>query len=185
MKYRPLLGVIVVSWMLGGGQTLWGWSQQDSGHHEGPSLINYVKKVCQDSPEIQKNTKTLAVFVEFLRFGCLACLNNFLDFCDTVNMLSGHPGSPNVILFFKRDNQEYDRQYEQMQSWMHATGLNFQFRIAPSDIFEENNITENILLILDHDYSFDYYNQFPLTMEKKREILGRLYEAKRNGEVKK
>jgi len=153
--------------------------QFDDKYDAGIPLHEYVKKACMPAPDHRENKKTVAIFIEFLRFGCLACLNEFLDFCDTLKAVSDAYGNVGVILIFKRDHQEEDQQYRQMKSWIKGTGLNFRFRIAPPELFDENHITEISLLILDRNYEFNYYNQFPLTMRKKEEILGILCEGVR------
>lgn len=175
MTWRATLIFIVLPWLVVRGEIVWGQTRQAPGDRESVSLVGYVKNFCENSPDIHQEKKTLAVFIEFIKFGCLACLNNFLDLCDTMELYSEHFGSPNVILVFERDNQEYNRQFEQMKSWIEATGIGFHFRIAPSNIFERNNITEIVLIMLDRDCSFDYYTQLPLTEEEKRKLLRKLY----------
>ena len=174
-KAQVVLLAVAILCQVGTGDRLWGRERQVPGDSDSLSLLPYVQKICEKSTEFPNRKKSLVVLVEFLKFGCVTCLNNFMDLCDTIKFLSKQTDSPNVILIFERDNQIYERQYGQMKSWVEATGLRFPFRIAPPGIFEENHLTDIVLILLDRDCTFSYYQQLPLSEDNKRILLRRLF----------
>jgi hypothetical protein len=143
------------------------------------SLAEYAISVCKKSTGLHHNSKTLIFFIDFARFGCVNCLNEFLDFCDTIRMRSEQVHYVTIILFFERDLQNENVQYKQMKSWVHATGINFPFYLVPSKVFRDNFILDTSLMILDSNFSFEYFDRFPLTSEKKKIILNKLFPKER------
>ena len=92
-------------------------------YRKGMQFNEFIKDACVQSGGKSRSGKKVVLFVEFLKFGCETCLNNFLDFCDTLNICRSPSGDPDVLLIFERDNQNLENQSRQMQSWIRSTGL--------------------------------------------------------------
>ncbi len=170
MYWHEVFCIFILLSSLGGGAA-WCQTAHQIPYRTGMPLQEYVKNLCSESGDSGRYQKTVAIFIEFLRFGCLSCLNAFLDFCDSLKALNRQCDSCEVVLIFKKDNQEDFLQYRQMKSWVQASGLNFRFAIAPEELFAVNYISDVAVLILDRDYEYDFYTQFPLTQGKKGEIM--------------
>ncbi len=169
---RSLLAVVMSLALVKG--YLCGQSLPRTPQWAGSSLTDYVKRVCDSSSGISDGKKRVVIFTDFLRFGCLPCLNAFFDFSDSLEKLRKSVNGIEAIMLLRRDNQEEESQIAQMRSWIGAAGLTFQFRIIPAEVFSEFNLTETTVMIIDRDGSFEYVARFPLTTEDRRNIMERL-----------
>ncbi len=144
------------------------------------TLTDYVLRHCLSSDNVQPGRESVILFVEFLRFGCLTCLDQFLDFCDTVRKTSGTAGPVNVVVVIKRDRQEERTQFRAMRSWLDACGLNLPFILAPEGVFSEFGVGSTALMILDRRKDFAWFGPIPATPAERKSVIERIIMLKKS-----
>ena len=94
-------------------------------------LQNYIRSVSNKLDSNSADQKVLAVLIRFINFGCVACLNEFFDFSDSLQQNTTRFGKRNIILMFARDNSDENVQDRIMKGWMKANGLNYPMCLVP------------------------------------------------------
>lgn len=141
-------------------------------------LQNYIRSVSNKLDSNSADQKVLAVLIRFINFGCVACLNEFFDFSDSLQQSITRYGKRNIILMFARDNSDEDVQDRIMNGWMKANGLNFSMYLVPRGIFDDYFVDYTTVISINEDDSIEYFEKFPIATQRKEEIIKWLFEAK-------
>ncbi len=143
------------------------------------TLTGYIVQHCLTAENTQPNRESVILFVDFLRFGCISCLNQFLEFCDTLKVVSGSAGRMNVVVVIKRDRQEENIQSRAMRSWLNGCGLNLAMTLVPADVFPVFGVEGTALMILDRHREFVYFGPIPVTPGERKSVVDRIIALKR------
>ncbi len=155
-------------------QSAFAVGQSESGSKTSDSLLISIGSTLFNRPTIPPEKTVLVFLIRFVNFGCVPCLNSFVDFCDTLKEQGELRRNCSVVLLFERDNQDRAMQYKQMKAWMNAVGIKFPFSLIPSKVFEEHGISYTSVLIIEHGDRIGYMSQFPLTQETWESISARI-----------
>ena len=142
------------------------------------TLQNYIRSVSNKLDPNLANQKVLAVLIHFINFGCVACLNEFFDFSDSLQQNITKFGNRNIILMFARDNSDENVQNRIMKGWMKANGLNFPMYLVPRGIFDDYFVDYTTVILINEDDSLEYIEKFPIATQRKKEIIKWLFESK-------
>ena len=142
------------------------------------TLQNYIRSVSNKLDSNSAGQKVLAVLIRFINFGCVACLNEFFDFSDSLQQNITRFGKRHIILMFARDNSDENVQDRIMRGWMKANGLNFPMYLVPRGIFDDYFVDYTTVILINEDDSLEYLEKFPIATQRKKEIIRWLFEAK-------
>ena len=143
------------------------------------SLTDYVVRHCLTAANARTGRESIILFVDFLRFGCMSCLNQFLDLCDTLKDVSRKEGPLNVVVVFKRDGQAENVQSRAMRSWLNGSGLSLPMTIIPAEVFTSFGVEGTALMILDRHKEFAFYGPIPSTPAERTSAVDRIVALKR------
>ncbi len=143
------------------------------------TLTDYVVQHCLIAGSARPDRESIILFVDFLRFGCMSCLNQFLELCDTLKDVSRRDGPLNVVVVFKRNGQEEHLQSRAMRSWLHGSGLSLPMTLIPADVFSTFGVEGTAFMILDRHKEFTYFGPIPSTPDERKSVVDRITALKR------
>jgi hypothetical protein len=138
-------------------------------------LAAYIRSLTPAGPSLAPRKAVLVFFLRFVDFGCEVCLNNFLDFCDTLNSSVSRYGFRNIIMVFQRDDNEEGYQMKTTRKWSRACNLHYPIYLAPSELFEENDIEYSTAMFLNDSDVIELSGQVPLPVEVQNEFIEKLF----------
>jgi hypothetical protein len=115
-----------------------------------------------------------AMIIFFENFSCLPCLNDFMEFCDSLrsgNMV--HPATF-VILLMARNEQPPGQQAISMKRWENENGILFPLICTPRNLFAEWNIERSTFILWKKEGGIELRETLPISHKRQTEILGRL-----------
>ena len=121
----------------------------------------------------------LVFLIKFINFGCVSCLNDFFDLCDSINSRIKQDGKRNVMVCFARDERPEQEQFRTMKGWTRSSGLRFPVVLVPKKIFDDNFIDFSTVILLNKDNEVELMEQFPLSATAISEIIDKLFCKKR------
>ena len=145
---------------------------------QGLSLESYIRAVSIKFYPNSENQRVLAFFIRFIDFGCIACLNEFFDFSDSLQQNERRFGKRNIILMFVRDDNDEYIQSRLMKGWMKANGLNFSMYLVPNGIFDDYFVDYTTVVLINKDCSLEFVEKFPVDSRKQDAIIKQLFESK-------
>ena len=136
--------------------------------------------VCESAPvhlgKLFRSEKksVLGIYVIFSDFGCVECLNNFLDMCDSIRSRSDS-GRGRVVMFVRRDDGKISYQAMTLKLWALANGIGFRIYIISRGYFSLNGFKRSTALLLgEHSEEVGRW-EIPLASEERDYILRGLF----------
>jgi hypothetical protein len=139
------------------------------------SLASCIRSLTPPISSGEPRKPVLGLFLRFVDFGCEVCLNNFLDFCDSVNSNAARYGTRTVVMVFQRDDNEESYQLKTLRKWSRACNLNYPTCLASPEMFEENQIKYSTAILLNGSDTIELRAQIPLSVETQKEFILRLF----------
>ena len=140
------------------------------------SLRNYVTSICKKYGSGGTNKKTVAFFLRFEDFGCLSCFENFIEFCDSLEMNFRKFGNERTLMIFQRNEDEEEKEQKRLlMSWAKANNLRFPIYMVPSNEFEKYSVTSPSVVLVDGVSSVKFIESLPLPFEIENRILNDLF----------
>ena len=138
-----------------------------------PSLQKHIGRVLKDQPE-----RVLVFLLNFSDFGCELCLNNFLDFCDSLRAIRLGSEDRRVAIFFSRDKNSGSYQATTLRRWAKANNIDVPIHIVGSKLIGADRFDHSAVYLLGSDRHILLCGDIPLSTELKRLILIMLYAGK-------
>lgn len=137
-----------------------------------PAFVNGLWKTI---PPDGDHHPTATLFIRFTDFGCVPCLNNFLDVCDTIAQAMRVHGSRPVALVFMRDRRERSDQERILHRWASVHRIHFPVFVAPENFFTTHFLDYSTFVVLDREGEFIFFEKFPLSAEKLHAVTDILF----------
>ncbi|HUN66003.1 MAG TPA: hypothetical protein VMW43_07860 [Bacteroidota bacterium] len=116
----------------------------------------------------------LALLLRFENFSCLPCLNNFMEFCDSLRD-ARMPKSPiPVIIVVARNEQSTDRQKVSMRRWADENGLPYPLTCVPRGFFAAWHIEKSEVVLWSPAGGIERTEPIPLSTAGRSWLLHRL-----------
>lgn len=145
---------------------------------EPDSLAQYVRHLQNTSGRNSGSIRTLAFLIRFIDFGCVPCLNNFLDFCDALSAAGVLKEDGKIVMICMRDESPERYQRETLDKWARRNKLDFPIYLAREATFDSFELQRSSVVLINETDRVELSSELPLTPEIQREILRRLLENK-------
>lgn len=116
----------------------------------------------------------LAMMIRFENFGCLPCLNDFMEFCDSLRAGNTVGSNVSVILIIARNEQSLQQQTVSMKRWANENELFYPLVCIPRQLFENWNIERSTVLLVNKNDSIDLRETIPLSRARQDEFIARI-----------
>jgi hypothetical protein len=137
------------------------------------SLEQYIRDAHQKFAG-RTDDDVLALLIHFDNFNCLPCLNDFMEFCDSLragNILRSHTSA---LLIISRNEQSLQQQTVSMKRWAKENGITFPLVCVPRPFFDEWKIERTTVLLLKNGASIEFSQTIPIPHKLQSEIFARL-----------
>ncbi len=142
---------------------------------QGMSLERYIRQGSSRLSPGSEHRKVMAFVIRFVNFGCVYCLNDFFEFCDSLQAnVAGHHRS-DILLMVVRDERDEATQARIMRGWAEANGLKFPVHLVPEEVIESYEIDYTTIVVIDERDAIEYFEKFPVSAERKKEITSYLF----------
>jgi hypothetical protein len=113
----------------------------------------------------------LVMMLFFENFSCLPCLNDFMDFCDSLQ--TGNTVRPAVLkmLVIARNEQPLHQQAISMKRWTQENGIQFPLLCASRKLFDEWNIRRSTVLFWRAGTGILFRETLPLSPDRQETLL--------------
>ena len=138
------------------------------------TLVDYLHTTLGAAERSAPARPSVVVLFDFLRFGCVPCLNDFLDLCDTLRQFRGDPPSFSIHLLIRRNDQPAGDQEREMRSWLRSSGTDLPFHLVPGEAFNRYGLTDVTVLLLDAAGAFEHIARLPKTGAERADIVRRV-----------
>jgi hypothetical protein len=163
--------ILLISFIVSSGD---GKDGRKDGGKQLHSVAQYVRHIHRGH-RLSRGSHTLAFFLRFLDFGCVPCLNNFLDFCDTLNTTIAKKGEEDILMVFLRDDNTEQHQLTTLNKWAKVNALPFPIYLASEEVYNRYHIGHSCVVLIDETDEIDFTGEFPLPVEGQEIILHRLF----------
>jgi hypothetical protein len=136
-------------------------------------ISGYISSLRPSGQSAATAKGTIAFFIRFVDFGCTVCLNNFLEFSDSLKS-SREVRDDDILLIVLRDESSERRQRSMLTKWAGANNLPFPVYLAREEIFDSCNIGHSSVVVLDKRGEVDLSEELPLSKETAGIILAHL-----------
>jgi hypothetical protein len=116
----------------------------------------------------------LAMMIRFENFGCLTCLNVFMEFCDSLRACSTIGPNLSVILIIAGNEQSLQQQTVSMKRWARENEIFFPLVCIPRQLFEDWKIERSTVLLLKKHRGIELSETIPLSRTLRDEFIARL-----------
>lgn len=114
----------------------------------------------------------LLLFIDFDSFECHLCMEDFLDFCDTLsNYYETQNISPSILMIVKKESRYRLDEEDRLSLWKKYNRAEFKHIIVPDSIFKLYNITGILGVVIDNKYKIIYQKSFPMGRKSHIKIL--------------
>ncbi len=142
------------------------------------SMEEYLRNALPLVAGVTSGRESVVIVFDFLRFGCVPCLNAFLDLCDTLRSPGVLTSPVNIVLFIRRDKESKHEQERRMRSWLRSSGADLPFRFVEAERYERFGIADVALLLFDRSRVFDAFVPLPKTGEERTFLIKRIERLK-------
>jgi hypothetical protein len=114
------------------------------------------------------------LLADFSDFGCQVCLDDFLAFCDSLNVRTVS-AEVQVRLIARRDSsrgEEAQRRF--LAGWAKGNGYGFPVEVDSAGVFERRGVVKSSILVERADGEVIARGSFPLGRRRRWEILALL-----------
>ncbi|GEM_PF-4141412 len=157
--------LIEINWM-----TIAGFEQATTSQKE-ISLESYIREASGKLSRRSGHRKVMALIIRFVNFGCVFCLDDFFEFCDTLKASVPAHGQGDIILMVVRDQRDEATQARIMKGWARSNGLKFPVYLIPEDIVDNYYIDYTSVVVIDERGTIVVVEKFPIGMQRKKEIM--------------
>ena len=142
------------------------------------ALVEFVRQKTNEAYPGHGKRPVLALLIRLMNFGCLPCLHNFFDFCDSLQKSSEKYGNRNVLLMVARDERTEHEQMRVVRGWAKSSGLRFPVILVPQRLLDDDGIEFSTALLLSADDEVEFMKEFPLEKGSAAELLEMLFPRK-------
>ena len=136
------------------------------------TVARYLRHI---HPGATQGTPTLGFLLRFLDFGCTPCLNNFLDFCDTLKETMARKGERDILMVFLRDDNTEQHQRATLNKWAKVNGVPFPVYLASEEVYARYHIGHSCAVLVNEMDAVEFTDELPLPAESREIILHRLF----------
>ena len=116
----------------------------------------------------------LVFLLNFSDFGCELCLNDFLDFCDSLRAAAVEKRKGSVVMCFLRDKNPTSYQSTTLHKWARAAGIPFPLMLAESGEYSAVWFEHSRAYLIGNNGHIELCSDIPTTPSMKRLFLERL-----------
>ena len=138
-------------------------------------VATYIRALPGMTPRRGPHKPVLAFFLRFVDFGCEVCLNNFLDFCDSLNSNASRYGARTIVMIFQRDDNKESYQLKTLKKWSRACNVNFPVYLAVPRVFEDFKIDYSTAVLLNESEVIELSAKIPLPVDTQKEFIAKLF----------
>lgn len=114
----------------------------------------------------------LLLFIDFDSFECHLCMEDFLDFCDTLsNFYETHKVNPPILMIVKKESRYRLDEEDRLSLWKKYNHAEFKHIIVPDSIFKLYNITDVLGVVINNNNKIIYQKSFPMGRKSHIKIL--------------
>lgn len=144
--------------------------KKDKGSIELSDMVmsGVISDVIKSLPDVNK----LLLFIDFDYFECHLCMEDFLDFCDTLSSFYElKDANPPVLMIVKKGNRFRLDEEDRLNLWKKYNRAEFKHIVLPDSIFLHYNITDIQGVVIDNKSKIIYQKNFPMGKKSHIKII--------------
>jgi hypothetical protein len=145
-----------------------------AGQSERQLVGRYLSAVWADSAGGSSTERLMVLVLYPADLGCMPCMLNFMDFCDTMQRLLPYTPWVHGMMLVVRGQGSYADQRRKITAWAAAGNLRLPLYLIDQDFLVQHHILHTSVAVTDSSGNLEMEEEFPLATETRNTLLARL-----------